>query len=317
MKNIIVVCFVMIFVFVGQIKSDTWPASGSWTYLEPPTEFGAVNAYALGIDGQNIVGYYNDGTEENDKGFFYNGTTWTTINPIDAICTYVVAASGNNCAGYYLDSSYNNHGFFYNGAYTFFDAIEGNNTTYVSGISGNKIVGGYEDAGNGQGFIYDRISETYTFLTKSGAVSLSPNNIDGSNVIGEYYDGTASHNFFYNGTSWNSNPDALLIGDVTRLFDIDGSNILGDYADSSGLLHNFLYDGVDSYDLPNVNIAGATKTSFSGISGDNIAGWYINASGYSHIFVYNTVTVSEPSALVILTTALVVGALFFLRKKLI
>jgi len=322
MKKIITICFVAMLVFVSLAKAGTWPASGSWTYLEMPTTFGAVNAYALKIDGQNIVGYYNQGDDDSNQCFFYDGTNWSAIDNIaGATSMYVLGVDGTNYVGSYTDASYVSHGFMKIGAnLTILDVdVAVGTDTYASNISGNKIVGSYTDVeGANQGFIYDLVSETYdyTSLLKAGAVSLNPNSIDGSNIIGEYFDGDNSHNFLYDGANWNTNPDALLQGSVTRLFDIDGSNIIGDYTNSLGL-HNFLHDGTTFYDLPNVNVAGTTKTSFSGISGDNAVGWYRDSSGNDRMFVYNmiTVIVSEPSTLVLLAVATLVYAFFSSRKK--
>ena len=70
--------------------------------------------WAEGIDGNNIVGYYWDISEQY-HGFIYNGSTYTRLNdPLEAYGTAASGISGNNVVGYYADSSDNDHGFIYN-----------------------------------------------------------------------------------------------------------------------------------------------------------------------------------------------------------
>lgn len=63
------------------------------------------------IDGENIVGYFQD--YDIYMGFLYDGSTYTTIEIPGAIRTFVTGIDGNNLVGYYMDTSYNTHGFFY------------------------------------------------------------------------------------------------------------------------------------------------------------------------------------------------------------
>src|SRR5208283_4025992 len=74
---------------------------------------GTLTTCPFGIDGNNIVGFYRDSSDNNTHGFLYNGSTYTTID--DPLAgpggTYPYGISGNNIVGSYLDSSGNYHGF--------------------------------------------------------------------------------------------------------------------------------------------------------------------------------------------------------------
>ena len=83
-------------------------AQGAYTYttLDVP---GASLTHAYGIDGDNIVGYYIDGSSYH--GFSYDGTTYTTIDVPGALQTYAWGISGDNIVGSYIDGSGYAHGF--------------------------------------------------------------------------------------------------------------------------------------------------------------------------------------------------------------
>ena len=87
---------------IGQAKA------GYVTLNDPSATVGTV---AFGIDGGNIVGYYNDGSGEH--GFLYNGTSYTTLNDPSATGgTAAFGIDGGNIVGYYSDGS-GEHGFLY------------------------------------------------------------------------------------------------------------------------------------------------------------------------------------------------------------
>ena len=76
--------------------------SGKWTTIDPPGN--ANTYYAHGIDGDNIVGVYNNGTA--DRGFLYNyyNEKWTNLDyPLGGTIFDVNGISGNNIVGNYLD----------------------------------------------------------------------------------------------------------------------------------------------------------------------------------------------------------------------
>lgn len=158
----------------------------AYTTIDNPL---GLNTEALGIDGNNIVGTYYNST--GNHSFFFNGTTYTTID--DPLAgpqgTYAYGISGNNIVGYYDDVGGKPHGFLYNGStYTTLDDPLANNGTYAYGISGNNIVGVYDNTSMYEGyhgFIFS--GTTYTTLDYPGvADDTIANGISGNDIVGYY-----------------------------------------------------------------------------------------------------------------------------------
>ena len=84
---------------VGEIGNDDGPSylynisANTYTSLAVPLDGG----FAYGIDGGNIVGYYDSG---GSNGFLYDGGTFTTIDDPSAVNTTLTDISGNNIVGY-------------------------------------------------------------------------------------------------------------------------------------------------------------------------------------------------------------------------
>lgn len=109
-----------------------------------------------------------------------------------------------------------------------------------------------------------------------GAVNTAFNDIDGSNIVGTYYDGSAHHGFFYDGVTWQTKD--FQGATRTDIRGIDGSNIVGYYAHSDGVGHGFLNG--DTIDV------GTKPTIVCGIDGNNLVGYYDDADG-AHGFFYD------------------------------
>jgi len=78
-----------------------------YTTLDVP---GETDTFAYGIDGSNIVGFYDD--ENGDShGFIYDGQDYTTLDAPGAYHTYVYGTDGSNIVGYYRDAYGKKHGF--------------------------------------------------------------------------------------------------------------------------------------------------------------------------------------------------------------
>ena len=74
---------------------------------------GAIRTYINGIDGSNLVGYYQDAQSPyHYHGFLYNGTNWTTLDFPGATATYISGIDGGNLVGMYQNGS-GSHGFIY------------------------------------------------------------------------------------------------------------------------------------------------------------------------------------------------------------
>ena len=79
----------------------------SWTALNYP---GATSTWILSIDGDNMVGSYEDSSGDT-HGLLYDGSNWTTLDYPGMSYTDVYHIDGNNMVGLYEDSSGDWHGF--------------------------------------------------------------------------------------------------------------------------------------------------------------------------------------------------------------
>jgi hypothetical protein len=258
------------------VSGSGYTVAGTWTTLDMP---GAYRTYALGINGSNIVGVYDATYDASDqRGFLYNGLTWTT--EIRAGDTW------NGSAFTYLGM-----------------CMPGANVTISNAIDGSNVVGWYSDASDiVHGFIYN--GSSWMTLDMPDASWTNPIRIDGSNIIGIY--GNTSgvvHSFLYNGSTWTTIDMPGAQG--THAQSIDGSNIVGYYW-MNGVQHGFLYNGSSwmTLDMPN-----ASWTVAMGIDGNNVVGSYHSGTDSdSHGFIY---TIPEPASLILLS----LGGLLLRRKK--
>ena len=228
MKRLITICVVTLMFGVGSAMA------GTWTTLDYP---GATWTEICGIDGSNIVGYYEDASGYG-HGFLYNGTGWTTLDYPGATWTCIRDIDGNNLVGPHYDASGYGHGFLYNGTgWTNLDMPGANLITEIYGIDGSNLVGSYYASGY-HGFLYNGTG--WTTLDYPGATWTWMYGIDGSNIVGYYGDAPGySHGFLYNGTGWTTldYPGSTW----TQIYGIDGSNLVGTYRDASGAYHGFIY----------------------------------------------------------------------------
>ena len=174
----------------------------TWTTLDAPP--GATGIEALGIDGNNIVGFYVDDHLIRRHGFLYNMTTktWTTLDAPGAGNTWASGISGNDIVGWYHDASEttfrDHHGFIYNGTTWINLTMPGMSRVFPQDISGNNIVGDYEVTlfGFHHGFIYN--GTTWTTLDAPGAIMTSVRGISGNSIVGFYTDASGkAHGFIY------------------------------------------------------------------------------------------------------------------------
>jgi hypothetical protein len=85
-------------------------AKADFVYVsfDPP---GSVASQATAISGNDVVGYYSNGSIT--QGFLYNGSTYTTLDYSGSTLTDATAVDGGNVVGYYLDAKAQIHGFEY------------------------------------------------------------------------------------------------------------------------------------------------------------------------------------------------------------
>ena len=228
-------------IVVGGVLGPENVLAGSWATVDPP---GSYEASVNGVDGGNVVGYYED-VDYYMHGFLYDGTAWADLDAPGADDTFAYGIDGANIVGYYRDAvNYDAHGFLYDGAtWTPLDA-PGAEETVAIGIDGANIVGAYEDASdNMHGFLYD--GALWTGLDAPGATKTLACGIDGDTVVGYYYDASGyDHGFLYDisTSTWTTPLDAPGAED-TFACGIDGSTVVGYYYDASSYVHGFLYDG--------------------------------------------------------------------------
>ncbi len=249
------------------------------------------STWAYGIDGNNVVGYYEDASGKG-HGFLYNGFTYKTLDVPDAIMTSTEGVNGTNIVGWYVDSNRKVHGFLYNGAtYQTID-VPGALHTYTTGISGTNIVGWYVDASENQdahGFFYN--GSSYKILDPPGSTWTRINGISGTLIVGFYTTGEGySYGCIYDISPNPYFPPPNFIkslrfpgSDTTHAYGIYENGIVGQYMDASHELHGFYYNNATStyttVDKPN-----AQRTFPIGIYGGKIVGSYTDTGTWSKWF---------------------------------
>jgi hypothetical protein len=272
---------------VGRYRFDNYDPyisyryqEGNWDTLEYP---GAATTEVYGIEGERIVGKYND-ADGDDHGFVYDPTSnspWTQVDYPGAIETAVTGVSGDHLTGYYIDASANTiFGFQYDT--TDWNQLEfpGADATAAVAISGNTILGNY----------YYDADQSYPNIYSTG------------------------RGFMYDGTTWTS---LVYPGfDNTQPLDMEGSYIVGTYKDDDGT-HGFLYSSLSDPAWTTLDYPGAISTNIYGISGNSLADTFRDFDGSYHGFILNDPTlgggiVPEPATLLL---ALVGLALLPRRRR--
>jgi len=335
MRKLIAICAVAALFSANYAMAD-------WVTLNMP---GAVDTWATGISGTNIVGYGYDAGYTNPRTFLYDGTkspadptAWTTLTMTGATYTFAQGINGNNIVGNYQigeGPGSSLHGFLYNGTtWTTLD-VPGATCTSAQGINGNNIVGNYNDYfGVARGFLYDGTKSptdptAWTTLTMPGIGNVFPMSISGDNIVGMYpgEEGRPNCGFLYDLTKPMDDPTAWTILNVldstdTPVWGISGNNVVGyfnypvDYKleeiGYNGEARGFVYDITKSPTDPTawtiLNI-GETDTCPLGIDGGNIVGVINDPQG----FLYS---IPEPGTLTMLAGSGLLLLLGVLRRRL-
>jgi hypothetical protein len=208
-------------------------------------------------------------------GQFAPAAAWTTIDHPDAGPggTYPTGISGNNIVGYYIGDGIGQRGFLYDGStFTTIEAPAPAAFTWASGIDGENIIGYYATPTSpttsiARGFLMKGGTFTTLECTLPGAVETLPTGIDGSNIVGLYYDQAGyPHGFVYDGTTYVALDDPVGGGATPQ--GISGSRIVG-----SSNSRAFACDGSVFQELT-PPLANPQRTVASGIDGNNIVGYY-------------------------------------------
>lgn len=162
----------------------------NYTKLTHPLGVNGTNAW--GIDGINIVGQYFD-TSSVSHGFFYDGTTWATLDFPGAKATRPFGISGNTIVGSYQDSKNRTHGFVYNGtSWTTLDdpLFLSAGTTTIRSIDDGKVVGHTLSSPFASSFLYDGSSFSHPFGIESLLSGNTHffNGVSGNRIVGTYQD---------------------------------------------------------------------------------------------------------------------------------
>lgn len=149
------------------------------TYTEIGFPAGSNVTVPIDIDGNNVVGYYQDSGSLILRGFLYNGTTYTDIFFPSGTSTSPSEIDGNNIVGTYVSGSSQSRGFLFNGS-LYKDIFPPNATSLqgIGGIKGNNVVGTYSNGSQLLGFLYNGSSYSDILVpgsTSTGIVGITNN----------------------------------------------------------------------------------------------------------------------------------------------
>jgi len=274
----------------------------TFTTLDDPSALknSQNGTYAQGTNGNEIVGFYDNGSTH---GFIYNISSgqYSTVNEPSAVPatggTFLEGIYGNDLVGSYT-TSVGDYGFFYNGTSytTIVDPAATPGNTQAEATNGNIVVGYYYNSSTGiHAFSYNIANAAYTTLddTSPGTVQTFAFGISGNDISGSFSDALGVHGFVYNGTSYSTLDDPAAGGYYTQATGIYNTDVVGYYQSTSGEYDGFYYDG-NSY-VP-LNDSLATDGTFAyGVYGNLVTGEFDNATGYHGFFTI----VPEPGSAMI------------------
>ena len=304
-------------------------AQFTFTEINDPSavnSFGNGSTYAFGISGSNVVGYFVDPTTDYHHGFFYDGSTYTTLDDPLGYSTAAVGISGQEIVGNYQPTGGGNGaGFLYSGGvYQTIRDPNASSYTDANAISGNNIVGDFGSNGTQYGFFYN--GTTYATLKDplAGAGGTSATGIDGNDVVGTYIDSNGvSHGYLFNGSTYTTIDDPLAANNSatngnfsgTELGGISGDNIVGMFADANNVLHGFLYNGSSYTVMDDPASIPQGVRALTDVDGNSAVGFYLNQTGWHG---FEVTAVPEPSNLLLLSFTLLGFGFyrFFMGKKL-
>jgi len=302
-----------------QPSGAAWADPVSFTPL-PAVPFDyAQDPNPKGIDGNRIVGTYYDDDAGYDYGFYYDGSTFTSLGED----VYAEGISGNTIVG-----SVGSQGFTYDISsqqFQYFDR-PGANATRFEGIDGSNIVGwSYDGVAAWTGFLYD--GGAFTPIDASG--SLGASNTFATAIYGDFIGGYYTKSLWYQYSPFVYQISTGDFLDVTLPdeFGATSSQVTGI---SDQIMVGTYYSSVDSarhawvYDLAegqvySVNATGSDPSSSNdtgGASGNKFVG-YANDLSYTqfgYVATFSAVPEIDPAGMGSVA-ALVTGALGLIERR--
>jgi len=207
------------------------------------TPYSASNAsatYFFGVSGSSIVGSYVDSSTGDSVGFWYNGTSGTSLSAPSGTATTAYGISGTSIVGAFTGTSGASSGFQYstpNQQWATLTAPSATDT-WAYGISGSSIVGGFLTGGGAlEGFLYD--GSTWTPLQYPSANSTVARGIGGTTIAGSFNAGSGWQGFLLSGTAWTAlNVPGAANGSYAM--GTDGAYVVGSYYDSNLVGYGFI-----------------------------------------------------------------------------
>ncbi|MGA3170674.1 MAG: hypothetical protein ABSE62_06640 [Chthoniobacteraceae bacterium] len=277
--------------------------------------------YALGIDGQTVVGYRGNGWGNSSfggtVGFAYDLSAGSFTDLINlAVYPEVViptAISGNIIVGYYSepgpDAQFGDGAFVYDGTtwMDFANPSAAANSTMPTGVSGNLIVGIYTDQSNvNHGFTYT--SGTWQTVDDPAGTDTVITGVCGTDLVGYFTDAGQKVHGFYASASGATEPSPTPVptptptpsptpnpyqfapvdfpkGLNTSCVGVFGDNIVGTYYDSKNIEHGFVLNSghYSKVDYPAPRKPRTVSTTIAGIYDDKVFGaYYSGANAFDH-----------------------------------
>jgi hypothetical protein len=155
--------------------------------------------------------------------------------------------------------------------------VPGAASTWIDGIDGENIVGSFllPNQSSTTGFLYNRQTAVWTYLTAPGYDWTLPLAISGNTIVGSAGSNTSylRNGFSFQNSSGWSFLNSPQHGSDLEAYGIDGSDIVG--GTSSGW--SYIYDGTG---WTHFNSPFGDGSSAEGISGNTIVGTYYSNSNY-------------------------------------
>lgn len=178
----------------GVLRSRGFIYDGqNWSNINVPGSPVMDDLFVGDIDGDNVVGFYED--SPSGHGFIYDGTNWTTITYNDRDLFMLSGISGSTIVGNYIPKyETTSHGLVYNsGTWTTLDFP--GYATYIRDVDGTNMVGFYKIGQDYHGFLYD--GTNWTTLDFPGSSYTMITGIDGQTLIGNCFVDSKVQGFIY------------------------------------------------------------------------------------------------------------------------